>query len=88
MELDRFDYVILKLLNKQHCTSCFESMSIQEIISITGTTRATTYRKIRKLIEPGYVNKGCKTWNADTYYLTDKSLMLLESIRKGNIEND
>lgn len=88
MELDRFDYVILKLLNKQHCISCFESMSIQEIISITGTTRVTTYRKIRKLIEQGYVNKGCKTWNADTYYLTEKSLVLFESIRKEKVEND
>ena len=79
MELDRFDYVILKLLNKQHCISCFESMTIQEIISVTGTNRVTTYRKIRNLIKNEYVIKGCKSWNADTYYLSEKSINLLKN---------
>lgn len=79
MELDRFDYVILKLLNKQHCVSCFESMTIQEIISVTVTNRVTTYRKIRNLIKNGYVIKGCKSWNADTYYLSEKSINLLKN---------
>lgn len=84
MELNRLDYVILMLLKKQNCTSHFKSMTIQEIISVTGTSRPSTYRKMMKLLEYGYVKKGCKSTNADTFYLTEKSLELLtESGGKG-----
>lgn len=84
MELNRLDYVILMLLNKQNCTSFFKSLTIQEICSVTGTSRSSTYRKIMKLLEYDYLKKGCKSTNADTFYLTEKSLELLkESGGKG-----
>lgn len=76
MELDRFDYIILKLLKKKNCNSFFQSMTLQEIMAITQTNRTSTYRKMVKLIEGGYVAKGCKSWNADTFYLTEMSLRL------------
>ena len=79
MELNRLDYVILKLLKKQNCTSYFESMTLQEIISVTKTSRPSTYRKMMKLKEHGYVEKGCKSTNADTFYLLDKGKQLIET---------
>lgn len=77
MELSRLDYVILMLLKKQNCTSHFKSMTIQEIISVTGTSRPSTYRKLINLFDNGFVKKGCKSTNALTFYLTEKSLNLL-----------
>lgn len=71
MELDRFDYIILKLLKKKNCNSFFQSMTLQEVIAFTQTNRTSTYRKMMKLIKDGYVAKGCKSWNADTFYLTE-----------------
>ena len=78
MELNRLDYVILKLLKKQNCVSYFESMTLQEIISVTHTSRVSTYRKMMKLKEYGYVEKGCKSTNADTFYLLDKGIQIVE----------
>ena len=57
MELNRLDYVIMKLLKKKNCISHFESMTLQEIMCVTGTSRPTTYRKMMNLCKLGYVEK-------------------------------
>ena len=51
MELNRTDYIILKLLKKKKCTSFFEGMTLQEIMDVTQTTRPTTYRKMMNMKE-------------------------------------
>ena len=79
MELNRLDYVIMKLLKKKNCTSHFESMTLQEIMSVTNTSRPTTYRKMMNLCQHGYVGKGCKSTNADTFYLLPKGINIVES---------
>ena len=86
MELNRTDYIILKLLNKNKCTSFFEVMKLQEIMYLTKTTRPTTYRKMMNMKEMGYVEKGCKSIQADTFYLLDKGINFIE--RKGEVEHD
>ena len=65
MELNRTDYIILKLLKKKKCTSFFEGMTMKEM---------------------GYVEKGCKSIQADTFYLLDKGINFIE--RKGEVEHD
>jgi len=79
MELNRLDYLIMKLLKKKNCISFFESMTLQEIISVTHTSRPTTYRKMMRLCKDGYVEKGCKSTNADTFYLLRKGIDIVES---------
>lgn len=86
MELNRLDYVIMKFLKKNNCTSHFESATLQEIISATNTSRPTMYRKMMNLKEKGYVERGCKSTNADTFYLLEKGIKIVEN--KGGIEND
>lgn len=85
MELTRVDYVILKFLKKQNCISRFESATLQEIMSVTLNSRPTTYRRMMMLNKYGYVGKGCKAINADTFYLLDKGIKLVES---GGMDND
>lgn len=79
MELNRLDYVIMKLLKKKNCISHFESMTLQEIMRVIGTSRPTTYRKMMNLCKHGYVEKGCKSTNADTFYLQNKGLKIIEN---------
>ncbi len=79
MELNRLDYLIMKLLKKKNCISFFESMTLQEIIGVTHTSRPTTYRKMMRLCKYGYVEKGCKSTNADTFYLLKKGIDIVES---------
>lgn len=85
MEINRLDYVIMKLLKKKNCVSFFESMTLQEIMSVTNTSRPTTYRKMMNLCNCDYVAKGCKSTNADTFYLLTKAIKLIEN---GGNEND
>lgn len=86
MELNRLDYVILMLLKKHNCTGHFKGMTIQEIIAVTGTSRPSTYRKMMKLVEYDYIKKGCKSTNADTFYLTERAMELLNE--DGGSRND
>lgn len=86
MELNRLDYCIMKLLKKKNCTSFFESMTLQEIMKVTNISRPTLYRKMINLRELGYVDKGCKSMQADTFYLLKKGINLVES--KGDVKND
>lgn len=85
MELTRTDYVILKFLKKQNCVSHFMSATLQEIMQITSNSRPTTYRRMMNLQKHGYVKKGCKATNADTFYLLEKGIKIVES---GGIDND
>lgn len=85
MDLNRLDYVIMKLLKKKECVSHFESMTLQEIMEVTRTSRPTTYRKMMNLCKLGYVEKGCKSTQADTFYLLNKGINLVSN---GGNEND
>lgn len=86
MELNRLDYCIMKLLKKNNCISFFESMTLQEIMNTTHTSRPTTYRKMMNLKNLGYVDKGCKSTQADTFYLLQKGINIVEN--KGERAND
>lgn len=85
MELTRVDYVVLKFLKKKSCTNHFRSATLQEIMQITNNTRPTTYRRMMNLRRHGYVEKGCKAINADTFYLLDKGIKIVET---GGMDND
>lgn len=84
MELTRVDYVVLKFLKKKNCISHFESATLQEIMSITSNSRPTTYRRMMNLRKYGYVEKGCKAINADTFYLLEKGIKIVEIGGMGN----
>lgn len=49
MELTRKDFVYLKILYKKGCTSFFHSMTLVEIMDVTKTKRASTYRNLQRL---------------------------------------
>jgi DNA-binding transcriptional regulator GbsR (MarR family) len=71
MEMSRLDYCVLKILRKNECYNKYNSMTVYEIIEITGTSRCTTSRHIKKLVDVGYLEYGCCVGNAMTYYLTE-----------------
>lgn len=85
MELTRVDYIIMKYLKKKGCTCYFESMTLKEIMSAIKISRPTLYRKMMNLLKHGYIGKGCKSTNADTFYLSEKGLQIVES---GGMKND
>lgn len=85
MQLNRLDFCILKLLKKKNCTNFYEGLTLREIMKVTGTARPTTYRKMMKLCKLGFVKRGCKSTQADTFFLLDKGLKFVET--KGGTED-
>lgn len=83
MDMDRMDYALMKFLKSNSCVGFFNGMTAQEIMDKLGSRRSTTYRKLIRLIGQGYVEKGCKDINADTYCITDKGIKLVEQSEKG-----
>ncbi|RKI37056.1 hypothetical protein D7V86_24045 [bacterium D16-51] len=78
MELTRSDCDILSFLKKNDYTNQLRSATLQEIMKITNNSRPTTYRKMMNLKKYGYVEKGCKSVNADTFYLCGKGNKIVE----------
>ena len=86
MDLDRTDFLILKLLKNNNSTEYLQNMTLHEIMEETNTTRPTTYRRMMKLHKNGYVERGCKDVQADTFYLSNKGIELLDKIMKPNMK--
>ena len=82
MDMDRMDYALMKFLKSNSCVGFFNGMTAQEIMDKLGSRRSTTYRKLIRLIGQGYVEKGCKDINADTYCITDKGVKVVEQSEK------
>ena len=54
-------------------------------MQITCNSRPTTYRKMMNLRKYGYVEKGCRSVNADTFYVLEKGIRVVEN---GGMDND
>lgn len=78
MELTRSDCNILSFLKKNNYMNQLRSATLQEIMKITKNSRPTTYRKMMNLYEQKFVGKGCKSVNADTFYLLEKGNKIVE----------
>lgn len=82
LELNRLEYNILKCLHKNGCTDKYNSMTITELLEenedLLGA-RMTVYKKLNKLNRAGYIKKGIIDDHADTFYLTSKTLKILEN---------
>lgn len=88
MELNRADYALLKILRKNNSVSFFKGMTIYEIMSVMGGARTFTYRRLVRLMNLGYVEKGCKDINANTYIITEKGInLIIESEEEGGTED-
>ena len=84
MELNRLDYFYLKTLQNKKCTGFFKSITVQELRELLNGDRSSTYRRLMKLYYLGYLDKGCKSGNADTFFITDAGL---EILKIGGFEN-
>lgn len=79
LELNRLEFNILKCLYDSDCVDPYHSMTITELLEkYELEKRMTIYKKLRKLTEGKYVKKGITDNHADTFYLLDKALKIIE----------
>lgn len=95
LELNRLEFNILKCLYDSGCTDPYHSMTITELLEKYEELekRMTIYKKLRKLTEERYVKKGITDNHADTFYLLEKALKIIEkgepnNARKQLMENN
>lgn len=74
-DLNRLEFNILKCLYDSECT-----MTITELLNKHTElgTRMTVYKKLSKLTKAKYVKKGILDNHADSFYLLEKALKILE----------
>lgn len=85
LELNRLEYMILESLYVGGCKDRFHGMTITEILEdYEGSLgkRMTVWKKMQKLIGKGYLAKGILDDHADTYYLLEKSVKIIESLEE------
>lgn len=79
-DLNRLEFNILKCLYDSECTDQYHSMTITELLNKHTElgTRMTVYKKLSKLTKAKYVKKGILDNHADSFYLLEKALKILE----------
>ena len=85
LKLNRLEYMILESLYVGECKDLFHGMTITEIIDdYEGSLgkRMTVWKKMQKLVSNGYLAKGILDDHADTYYLLEKSIKIIESLKE------
>lgn len=84
-ELNRLDYMILESLYVGECKDSCHGMTITEILDDNDGSlgkRTTVWKKMQKLVSDGYIAKGILDDHADTYYLLEKSIKIIESLKE------
>lgn len=79
MELARTDYRFLNILYEKDRKTFFHSMTLGELMEITGNARTSAYRKMMNMKKLGYVESGCKAVNAKTFYITEKGIEIIKN---------
>lgn len=85
LKLNRLEYMVLETLYVGGCKDCFHGMTISEILDDNDGSlgkRMTVWKKMQKLVNNGYLAKGILDDHADTYYLLDKSIKIIESLKE------
>ena len=80
-ELNRIEYMILASLYEFGSKDRFHGMTITEIMEDNDGSlgvRMTVYKKMKKLVQAGYIDKGVLDNHADTFYLLNKGIKLFE----------
>lgn len=79
-DLNRLEFNILKCLYDSECTDQYHSMTITELLNKHTElgTRMTVYKKLNKLTKAKFVKKGILDNHADSFYLLEKALKILE----------
>lgn len=85
--INRLEYLILCKLYSNDCKDYFNSCTITELMEETNgalATRMTVYKKLQKLVKGGYVSKGVTDDHADTYFIMEKGVNLINGGSKAN----
>ena len=81
--LNRLSFIILSILYQGGASSSVTAMTLKEIVESEdyGYKPNTVSKKLKEFELSEYVSKGLKDGRADTFFITEKGCLLLDSIR-------
>lgn len=80
IKLNRAEHKILKCLYNNGCTSQYNSMTITELLDMDNelSTKTVIYKNLKKLISEKCVQTGIIDGHANTYYLLERAIKIIE----------
>lgn len=84
-KLNRMEFNILQCLYDGGYKDHYHSITITDLLKDNGDSlgaRMTVYKKLVKLVKAGYIKKGCLDNHADTFYLLEKAIKIIEGDKK------
>lgn len=81
VDLNRLEFLILETLHEGGSEDKYHGMTITELMEENDGAlgaRMTVYKKMKKLVSKGYIQKGCVDNHADTFYLIEKAKKIFE----------
>lgn len=85
LKLNRLEFMILETLYDGECKDQYHGMTITEIMQENGGSlgaRMTVWKKMIKLVKSGYICKGVLDNHADTYFLLEKSIKMINTLKE------
>lgn len=88
--MSRLDYLILTLLKQNEATVPVEGMTLQELAEEEGigVKPITLYKRIKPIMEYGFMSKGIAVGRANSYYVTEAGLAWIEENKLRKVEKD
>ena len=79
-KLNRAELKILKCLYTNGCTSQYNSMTIAELLDMDNelSTKTLIYKNLKKLISANCVKTGIINGHANTYYILERAVKIIE----------
>lgn len=80
-EINRLEFYILDTLRQLEMKDKFHSLTITELMEENEGAlgaRMTVYKRLKKLSKDGFIDKGIIDNHADTYFITERGIELLE----------
>lgn len=87
INLTRNEIIVLQILKRNGCVNMIKSSTIKKISEESPVSYFTVRNVLKSFILAKICGFGCKSGQADTYYITEKGLQLLEQI-EGEMRNE
>lgn len=76
--MDKLDFAILNVLQEQQANMELSAVTKYEILESLEMNEKTLFRRIKMMIELGYIQQGLKVSRSFTYFITDKGIKMFE----------
>ncbi|WP_069997768.1 winged helix-turn-helix domain-containing protein [Cellulosilyticum sp. I15G10I2] len=72
--MDKLDFAVLNILQEQQATMKMTAISRKEILEALEINEKTLFRRIKVMMNLGYIKEGFKVGKSYTYFITENGV--------------